>query len=420
MDAAQKDLDRYTVILKSASKKFVKRTLKKRAQDQNYNKQRVRDSFRDVKDDIISQIRDNLRDKSGMIPSNLIASLFEKLEKEDFDKLSEEQVKGKLRQIWEAVKPRYQTIVRTESANQAIKSQLEEWYNAGYEEVIRKEHHDDKVCSKCLALDGNIYRIEDLLKLEYPLTQDPADGSWLTHPNCRGWFVLNVNFRPDDLTSFTPDEFIGTLDFTQSGVDVDNVPVEVEGEVKDTLRNLEIDADVKYVPEITESEEYKKELEDQIRKEKGDISDLVLDSHVEDQMKEDKDKLNSYLTDDGVLLISGNSLVSEPVSLQISRQSASEKWEELSSSAKRKIKKLWDKKRKEKSYTIEEQGVEIFGESAFISPQCEESHKDYFIEAFSYYVTSPDSLYFLDEEIYKILKEEVFGGREFISGGGLA
>ena len=73
-------------------------------------------------------------------------------------------------------------VVRTIILNEYTKGYLKQWQQGGLVHVKRVEMHDHKTCSLCRGLNGNIYRIDEILQHEYPLT-------YMTHPNCRGTYT---------------------------------------------------------------------------------------------------------------------------------------------------------------------------------------------------------------------------------------
>lgn len=73
------------------------------------------------------------------------------------------------------------SVVRTIILNEYTRGYLKQWKQGGLQHVKRVEMHDHKTCPLCRGLNGNVYRIDDLLREEYPLT-------YCTHPNCRGTY----------------------------------------------------------------------------------------------------------------------------------------------------------------------------------------------------------------------------------------
>jgi spore coat polysaccharide biosynthesis protein SpsF (cytidylyltransferase family) len=85
---------------------------------------------------------------------------------------------------------------------------------------------------------------------------------------------------------------------------------------------------------------------------------------------------------------------------------------------KRWILDRYNKKIEEKSMTLERDGVEIFGDTPFVSPMAGESPISYFLEAYATYAADPLKLLYLDREMYDFLRER-FMSTEYIVRGGI-
>lgn len=144
-----------------------------------------------------------------------------------------------------------QRITRTETANAYWLSTLTGYREQGFTKVKFNSHTaEQRTCPTCLSLDGTEHSIDTLLSDggRYPL-------STLTHPNCRCWptpIVSHVTLESmeqmyrDEPERFAPGQTVfdrSRLEMedvvqdyqTYYGVEVHDVPVEHEGEVKETL-----------------------------------------------------------------------------------------------------------------------------------------------------------------------------------------
>lgn len=137
---------------------------------------------------------------------------------------------------------RARDIARTVMLNIYAKGALREMARHGYEEAIRKEIDDHKVCATCKSIDGKRYLIDRLVDLADPLTHD-------THPRCRGTFIPVIN------PALVKADAKGTVEHTRSfptanGKIVKNVPNEFTTFLRRFLHKQDLPFHVVFDPSL--------------------------------------------------------------------------------------------------------------------------------------------------------------------------
>ena len=146
-------------------------------------------SVTSLPDRIVEQLRERLMSSisSGSTTQEVLRGLLQN-QIDDLDLEQEGDLREALSRIWGRTRNDLQRVIRTETVNAYSRVQLQEWFDQGIKQVTRHSIDDDKTCAVCRSLSAppdNVYNISDLLALDYPVTQDPRTGGWLTHPNCR-------------------------------------------------------------------------------------------------------------------------------------------------------------------------------------------------------------------------------------------
>lgn len=146
-------------------------------------------SVTSLPDEIVERIRSrilkNLEEGRGSTEKVLRAIIQEEIE--GLGEMDPVSLRKAIRKIWDETKRDLQRVIRSESINAYSRVQLKEWADRGIKRVRRKSIDDDRTCAICRELSRpgtNIYDIEALLRLDYPVSQDPDTGEWMTHPNC--------------------------------------------------------------------------------------------------------------------------------------------------------------------------------------------------------------------------------------------
>jgi SPP1 gp7 family putative phage head morphogenesis protein len=101
-------------------------------------------------------------------------------EMEGASKEKKEQLREQIKQLYESQQYQLQRIMRTESVNAFVKSQLLGYLEQGIQKVTWKSLNDTKTCNLCKTLTGQQFDIKWLLSNDenYVLTAN-------SHPNCR-------------------------------------------------------------------------------------------------------------------------------------------------------------------------------------------------------------------------------------------
>jgi hypothetical protein len=318
-------------------------------------------------------------------------------------------------QLWREKRYILERIVRTETINTYAKVQLQEWYDQGVREVERFEVNDLRSCDLCrtLALPGsNVFLIEDLLNdtvtKGYPVT-------FMSHPNCRGGYRPRINL--DVFTEFENKvkEFQNSQDIEAGDSKAENVPIEYQEQVEKALSDFGPEYGIKFVPEITEDPEWQ---EDRLAELSVHYNESEAISRLELEKQEKRGNLVQYTTRSGRVLISGDAGDINRVVIPVLRDKAQQVWALTEEGKREWVEKRYEEKMKDMSKSLMHEGVEIFGDSPFVSPLAKESAEQYFVEAYTTYVADPSKLIYMDHEMYDFLKDN-FMKVEYIGMGGV-
>lgn len=364
---------------------------------------------RTVSKSVIEELKDRWIENGG--PIDIVRSfLLDKEEELRAKPLTRDELREKLRQLW--VEKRYilQRIIRTETVNTHAAVQLREWYDQGFREVERIEINDIKTCSLCrtLALPGrNIYQIEDLLEEEYPVT-------FCSHPQCRGNYRLRVNLSILDEFDSKVEDFVNAQDIEMEGSVAKNVPLEYQVQVEKALKDFGPDYGIKFVPDITDSEEWKK---DRLNYWLNFYDERDAQIRVDMEVADNRGKYVQYTTDNGEVLVSGDAGELNRIVVPILREKARQSYLALEQGDQGWIVDTYDRKKKEMGFTLENEGIQIFGKVPFISPLAENSAQDYFIESYTSYVSDPIRLLYLDRPMYDFIRAKCISNEYLLRGG---
>ncbi len=373
----------------------------------------------------INHIREKLMEEHQKSPQNIMRELL--LEKEiEISEAGVADIREAINDIWTEQRYIYQRIVRTETINAYARTQLEEWLEQGLTEVTRHSIDDSKTCAICRELSRpgvNVYKIEDLLRLEYPLTQDPKTGGWLTHPHCRCSFRPKVNWDfldeiESDLNLITiPPDFEHTTDFSSDESVVSNAPIEHKDGIAKLFERDDPEGRFEFVPDVSEDERWRNERRAELERFYGPAEGK---RRYDAETREHRGRLNSSVLSDGTMLVSGYAGDTFPVGSILLRPKAERTWELLDEGDKASITRTFKDKKKTESFTLEEQGIQVFGGEPFISTMAAQSPKDYFVESYLSYVNEPVKIRYMDAGMFLYLMENVFGGRDFSEVGGIS
>lgn len=411
-------------IVREARRKMIRKKAAIEHGDKAYEEavDRAFTGVRSVGKSVVEELKDSWIEQGG--PNDVVRNFLLSQEEALRDKpLSRIELKERLRQLWMEKRYVIQRIIRTETVNTHSLIQLQEWFDQGIIEVERVEMNDLKTCTKCRALSypgNNIYLIEDLLQGRIvssngKITSAQYPVSCNSHPQCRGSFRPRPNLSVfEDFTKHVND-FVNAQDIEVGDSKANNVPIEYQAQVEKALNDFGPDYGIKFVPEIVDSNEWK---EDRLNFLQHIYSDRDAQIHLEMEQKENRGRLVQYVTQHGNVLVSGNAGDINRVVIPILREKANQAYLLLDDMDKNWVENRYATKIKETTYTLEEEGVEIIGQTPFISPLAEGSPKDYFIESYTSYVGDPIRLMYMDKPMYEFLRKRCMT-TEYIQRGGI-
>lgn len=396
------------------------------------DEQRIKDAIgraltqiKTVPGEVINQIREKLLQDHQKSPQNIMRELL--LDKQmELTEAGVADIRAAIQDIWTRQRYIYQRIVRTETINAYARTQLEEWFEQGLTEVTRHSINDVKTCAICRELSRpgvNVYKIEDLLKLEYPMTQDPKTGEWLTHPHCRCSFRPKVNWDfldeiEQDLNNITiPPTFENTTDFSSDESVASNVPVEYKDGVAGLFERDDPGGQFEFVPDVSEDDRWRVERKAELERIYGPAEGARM---YNDELRENRGKMNSSILNDGTMLVSGYAGDTFPVGSILLRPKAERVWDSLSDDDQASIIRTFNEKKKTEGFTLEEQGIQVFGGEPFISTMAAKSAMDYFVDSYVAYVNEPVKVKYMDPGMFIYLKDNIFAGRDFSEVGGIS
>lgn len=368
-----------------------------------------------VSSEVLEKVRRQLHDNFNDIPQNIVNALFAEVDAKELAEqgVSEEELVSRLSDLWNKQRNIYQRIVRTETMNIYSKSSLQEWNDAGFKKVVRREMHDHKVCAYCRSVDGKEYNIEDVLKLDYPLIQNPETGEYEGHPNCRGGFDPVVGMEDwDEFIAPPGAEFDEVVDLPL----VSGVPGGLADDISKTLQDNPLETEVRVTPDVVDTREWEdmeraKVIQELTDKSGGTTpSDMLVDMELEERRENQRGEISSYRLDNGDTLVSGFSMYEESPGWFVLRQRGATLWSSASSELRGMVTAMFNARKQINSMTLEVDGLEIIGSpgeetTGFFIPAAAVSPEAYFAESYALYYTDAYKLEFLDPEIYRVVKE---------------
>ena len=398
---------------------FKREAIRKQAQTDDERREELERSFglafrgvTSLPDDVVDRIRQkiitNVETGTGTTEQVLRSIIEEESQGLQFDDPAD--LRAAIRKIWDKTKIDLQRVIRSESINAYSRVQLQEWADRGIRRVTRHSIDDDRTCAICRELSrpgSNIVEISDLLALDYPVTQEPGTGEWMTHPNCRCWFEPITEDVWEDLENLEAEIF---SDISRGDATAIDVPVDSQRSVEKMLREQsDIEFDVQFVPSIVELPAWQEQRLVELAAEYGgDKAPMVLDNEIF------LNTVAEWTSETGVHYVSGSARELDHMTAPVARAAGIRRWENQDFVIRR-----WEEKIESEKATIEEDGFQIFGGEPFYNEVAANSPEDYFIETYAAYMVQPYVLATVDGPMYDWLNEEIFGGREFLQRGGL-
>jgi very-short-patch-repair endonuclease len=243
--------------------------------------------------------------------------------------------------------------------------------------------------------------------------------------NCRGGYRPVSSYQTyDDFAKMMESlDTNGPQDF-QSPKDIEsydgqskaeNVPLEYQKQVQQAVDDFGPSYGIKFVPEITDDPDWQSDqLEDLLHLYSLDEAEQQL----EVQKSENRGKILQYKTKSGNTLVSGDAGSVNHVVIPVLRQHAEDQWNAATEDQRQWFTDRYNEKIKEMSYTLKDQGIQIFGDSPFVTPLAKESAQQYFIETYIAAIADPVKLRYYDPDCYDYLIDN-FLHHEYLSRGGI-
>ena len=379
-----------------------------------------------VSDEVIEKMRNELHANQDDLPQNIVKTLFEELDAAELEKLPPDELAARLGEVWDKQRYIYQRIIRTETMNMYSRASLQEWYDAGYEKVIRREINDHRTCAYCRSIDGFEYDIVALLALDYPLIQNPDTKAYDGHPHCRGNYSLIISDLGDwDDFMMPPESLLKDVVTVEKGDTlITGVPQEFADAVGTSLETNDLGIEVTVNPDIVDSNAWIDEERERILREmegKGyeTPSDLRLDLMVDESRDDQRGQIALYETLEGDLLVSDFSFYNDDPDWFVLRSKGQQIYDGLDSDKLATVETFYNNKISESTLSIDDDGLEIIGAPVggkavgFITPAASQNSKDYFTESYALYQKDSFKLEFLDPNIYNFIKDSLFDGDQF-------
>lgn len=375
----------------------------------------IQSSFTRVKSlpaDVVAEIQDKLRDAmlTGASTEDVLRTMIDRY----IDQADPAALREALKEIWGKTKTDLQRVIRMETINAYSKAQLQEWYNQGAREIYRNCINDFRTCATCreLARPGhNVYRIEDLLRLEHPVTDDPNNpGQWLSHIQCRCWFTPRLDDIWTEIEDLERDVF---ADIGGPEAMAYDVPLDAQQPVSKILKELKAPEEFRFVEDVTTLDSWQQDRLRQLEEEDPATARARLDEEI---------RAGGVLqwtdAESGLTYVSDQAQTAGYVTLPFARREAEVFWRAHGSSRPW-WQKRFDAKMAEADMTLEKNGVQVFGGLPFFTPAAAASAEAYFVEAYAHYMVDPVLLVTFDPPAFERLKDTVFGGQDFTERGGV-
>ena len=373
-------------------------------------------SVTSLPDQIVESIRERMQQGlvSGITTQQVLRQILQE-QIDDLDLEQEDDLREALERIWTRTRSDLQRVIRTETVNAYSRVQLQEWHDEGIRQVTRHSIDDDVTCAVCRALSrppDNVYDIVDLLRLDYPVTQDPRDGSWLTHPNCRCWFEPIIEDVWEELEDLEVELF---GDIRRQDTMALSVPIDDRDHVEKMLREMDEDITMQFVARIEDVPEWREWQRNQFITIQGyspERAEVALDDEIYFG-----GALEWTDPQTGTSYIARDSRKIDHITMPMARAQGIRKYDKLPSVDF--ILERFREKKEETEMTLESEGIQIFGGEPFINPAASNSSQDYFTESYAFYMVNPTLLQALDKPMYDWLNADVFHGREYLQRGGI-
>ncbi len=376
-----------------------------------------------VSDEVIEKMRNALHANQDDLPQNIVKTLFEELDAAELEKLPPDELAARLGEVWDKQRYIYQRIIRTETMNMYSRASLQEWYDAGYEKVIRREINDHRTCAYCRSVDGLEFDVVALLALDYPLIQNPDTKAYDGHPHCRGAYsVIISNLSDWDDFMMPPESILKDVATVEKGdTMITGVPQEFAEAVGTSLELNDLGIEVTVTPDIVDSNAWIDEERERILREmegKGyeTPSGLRLDLMVDESRDDQRGQIALYETLEGDLLVSDFSFYNDDPDWFVLRSKGQQIYDGLDSDKLATVETFYNNKISESTFSIDDDGLEIIGAPVggkavgFITPAASQNSKDYFTESYALYQKDSFKLEFLDPNMYQFIKDNLFVG----------
>ena len=228
--------------------------------------------------------------------------------------------------------------------------------------------------------------------------------------NCRDWFEPVLEDVWADFDSLEKELFIDMEGPAARALDV---PIDSQDSVERILREVQIEQDFQFVPDIALTDAWQQNRLEELLAEDPDTARRRMEGEVQ---------AGGILhwTDPvtGVTYISDDARYGTWVTLPFARRAGQWEWE-TAGADKAWWRRAHRKRIEESRKSLVLDGVEVFGGAPFFSPLAAESPEAYFTEAFAYYMVSPVVLQTMDSAAYNQLRDNVFSGTEYVTVGGV-
>jgi len=377
-----------------------------------------------VGDDIINDIRDKFVGQTTLDTHDIVRTLIEEEKDRIEERFTGSELKKAMQGVWGKYRYILERIVRTETMGAFTRVQLKTWFDMGIKEVTRHAVNDNRTCEICkqICKPGNRFLIEDLLKLDNPLIEDPDNpGELLTHPNCRDWFTPIYDTTKAELSYYNlfgedPD-FKSAEEVKYKHSLVKSVPIDYRDSIENILREVQPEKEMYFVNDVTNDPMWKKMRVTELKA--SGLSDSGIIDALTKEIEAKYAHIVQYENLKKEIGFGVGTSVNNRVSHLISRVKAFELWDGMDSNLKKFVEDRYLVKKMEEGFTLEDQGIQIYGGQNFITSLAGENSRLYFAETYGFYTSNPVLLRGVDSKIFDFLKKFLFKGRSFYGIGGI-
>lgn len=243
-------------------------------------------------------------DSAVELANKIIREERKKLDNEmaDAPDAKKEELRERIRALYEEQQYNIQRIMRTETINAYAVSTLRGYKEQGIEKVKWNSHNDNRTCNICLSLNGIEFGVDELLsKGDLPIAET-------THPQCRCFLTPVVSFvtfdefekqYKDSPTDFAPSETVvdtaqieelaDIIQNLQTRVsEIKNLPVEFIEPVSSVMNAIEgseyanmMPKEIHIVPDAANTDDFKKKVGDEIADSmQGQVTEFTSDNNT--------------------------------------------------------------------------------------------------------------------------------------------